>query len=102
MPQLARKISLPSTGSAPPAPAPSVVSVVSVVTVVSVGSSPVPVSVGGGSVAGGGVGSVGLGSVGLGGMAPSRRGDLARLSGRALFAGFLATMINAAMASMLL
>jgi CNT family concentrative nucleoside transporter len=48
------------------------------------------------------VGSIGILLGGLGGMAPSRRGDLARLSGRALFAGFLATMINASMASMLL
>jgi CNT family concentrative nucleoside transporter len=35
-------------------------------------------------------------------MAPSRRGDLARLGGKALVAGFLATMINAAIASILL
>lgn len=48
------------------------------------------------------VGSIGILLGGLGGMAPSRRGDLARLSGRALFAGFLATMINASVASMLL
>ncbi len=48
------------------------------------------------------VGSIGILLGGLGGMAPSRRGDLARLSGRALLAGFLATMINASIASMLL
>jgi CNT family concentrative nucleoside transporter len=48
------------------------------------------------------VGSIGILLGGLGAMAPSRRGDLARLSGRALFGGFLATMINAAIASMLL
>jgi CNT family concentrative nucleoside transporter len=47
-------------------------------------------------------GSIGILLGGIGGMAPSRRGDLARLGGRALLAGFIATMINAAMASMLL
>jgi CNT family concentrative nucleoside transporter len=47
-------------------------------------------------------GSIGILLGGLGAMAPSRRGDLARLGGRALFAGFLATMINAAIASTLL
>jgi CNT family concentrative nucleoside transporter len=47
-------------------------------------------------------GSVGILLGGLGAMAPSRRSDLARLSGRALLAGFLATMINASIASMLL
>jgi len=47
-------------------------------------------------------GSIGILLGGIGGMAPSRRGDLARLGGRALLAGFLATMINAAVASMLL
>ena len=35
-------------------------------------------------------------------MAPTRRGDLARLGSRALLAGFLATLINAAIASVLL
>ena len=35
-------------------------------------------------------------------MAPSRRGDLARLGMRALTAGFLATMINAAIVSILI
>jgi CNT family concentrative nucleoside transporter len=39
---------------------------------------------------------------GIGGMAPSRRGDLARLGSRALLAGFLATLINACVAAMLL
>ena len=39
---------------------------------------------------------------GIGGMAPTRRGDLARLGSRALLAGFLATLINACVASMLL
>jgi CNT family concentrative nucleoside transporter len=47
-------------------------------------------------------GSIGILLGGIGAMAPSRRGDLARLSGRALLVGFLATMINAAIASMLL
>jgi CNT family concentrative nucleoside transporter len=47
-------------------------------------------------------GSIGILLGGIGGMAPSRRGDLARLGGRALLCGFLATMINAAIASMLL
>jgi CNT family concentrative nucleoside transporter len=47
-------------------------------------------------------GSVGIVLGGLGAIAPTRRGDLARLSGRALLAGFLATMINAAIASILL
>ena len=39
---------------------------------------------------------------GIGGMAPTRRSDLARLSSRALLAGFLATLINAAIASVLI
>jgi CNT family concentrative nucleoside transporter len=47
-------------------------------------------------------GSIGILLGGIGGMAPSRRGDLARLGGRALLAGFLATMINASIAAMLL
>jgi CNT family concentrative nucleoside transporter len=47
-------------------------------------------------------GSIGILLGGLGGMAPTRRADLARLGGRALFVGFLATMVNAAVASMLL
>ena len=38
----------------------------------------------------------------IGGMAPSRRKDLARFSSRALLAGYLATLINASIASMLL
>jgi CNT family concentrative nucleoside transporter len=48
------------------------------------------------------VGSIGILIGGIGGLAPSRRGDIARLGGRALLTGFLATMINAAIASMLL
>jgi CNT family concentrative nucleoside transporter len=47
------------------------------------------------------VASIGIQLGGIGGMAPSRRGDLARLGGRALLGGFLATVINAAIASML-
>jgi concentrative nucleoside transporter, CNT family len=46
--------------------------------------------------------SVGIQLGGIGGMAPSRRGDLARLGSRALLVGFLATLINAAIASMLM
>jgi CNT family concentrative nucleoside transporter len=46
--------------------------------------------------------SIGIQLGGIGGMAPTRRGDLARLGGRALLAGFLATLINACIASMLL
>jgi CNT family concentrative nucleoside transporter len=47
-------------------------------------------------------GSIGILLGGIGAMAPTRRGDLARLGGRALLAGFFATMINASIASMLL
>jgi len=46
--------------------------------------------------------SIGIQLGGIGGMAPSRRGDLARLGMKALLAGFLATMINACIAAMLL
>lgn len=46
--------------------------------------------------------SIGIQLGGIGGMAPTRRGDLARLGGRALLAGFLATLVNACVASMLL
>ena len=46
--------------------------------------------------------SIGIQLGGIGAMAPSRRGDLARLGSRALLAGFLATLINACVASMLL
>jgi CNT family concentrative nucleoside transporter len=45
--------------------------------------------------------SVGIQLGGIGGMAPTRRGDLARLASRALLAGFIATLINAAIASAL-
>jgi CNT family concentrative nucleoside transporter len=47
------------------------------------------------------IASIGIQLGGIGAMAPSRRGDLARLGGRALLGGFLATVINAAIASML-
>ncbi len=46
--------------------------------------------------------SIGIQLGGIGGMAPTRRGDLARLGGRALLAGFLATLVNACVASILL
>jgi CNT family concentrative nucleoside transporter len=46
--------------------------------------------------------SVGIQLGGIGAMAPGRRHDLARLGGRALFAGFLATLLNAAIAGLLL
>jgi CNT family concentrative nucleoside transporter len=48
------------------------------------------------------IASIGIQLGGIGGMAPGRRSDLARLGGRALLAGFLATLINACVASMLL
>ena len=48
------------------------------------------------------VGSVGILLGGIGGLAPSRRADLARLGPMALLGGFLATLINAAIASVLL
>lgn len=47
------------------------------------------------------IASIGIQLGGIGAMAPERRGDLARLGGRALLGGFLATVINAAIASML-
>lgn len=47
-------------------------------------------------------GSIGILLGGVGGMAPARRGDLARLSSRALLAGFLATLINASIAALLI
>jgi CNT family concentrative nucleoside transporter len=46
--------------------------------------------------------SIGIQLGGIGGMAPSRRGDLARLGSRALLAGFTATLVNACIASMFL
>jgi concentrative nucleoside transporter, CNT family len=48
------------------------------------------------------IGSIGIQLGGIGGMAPTRRSDLARLGFRALLAGFLATLVNACLASMLL
>lgn len=46
--------------------------------------------------------SVGIQLGGIGAMAPSRRSDLARLGTRALLAGFVATLINASIAGILL
>jgi CNT family concentrative nucleoside transporter len=46
--------------------------------------------------------SVGIQLGGIGAMAPARRGDLARLGLRALFVGFVATLLNAAIAGLLL
>jgi CNT family concentrative nucleoside transporter len=46
--------------------------------------------------------SIGIQLGGIGAMAPSRRGDLARLGMRALLAGFIATLINASIAATLL
>lgn len=48
------------------------------------------------------VGSIGILLGGIGGIAPSRRGDLARLSSRALLGGFVATLLNAAIAGTLI
>jgi concentrative nucleoside transporter, CNT family len=47
-------------------------------------------------------GSIGIQLGGIGAMAPTRRADLARLGGRALFVGFVVTLVNAAIAGMLL
>jgi CNT family concentrative nucleoside transporter len=46
--------------------------------------------------------SIGIQLGGIGAMAPHRRGELAQLGLRALLAGFLATLVNASLASMLL
>jgi CNT family concentrative nucleoside transporter len=46
--------------------------------------------------------SVGIQLGGIGAMAPERRSDLARLGMRALFVGFLATLVNASIAGMLM
>jgi len=46
--------------------------------------------------------SVGVQLGGIGAMAPERRQDLARLGGRALFVGFTATLLNAAVAGVLM
>lgn len=46
--------------------------------------------------------SIGIQLGGIGALAPERRPDLARLGTRALLAGFLATLVNASIAGMLL
>jgi CNT family concentrative nucleoside transporter len=46
--------------------------------------------------------SIGIQLGGIGAMAPSRRGDLARLGSLALLGGFVATLINASIAAALL
>ncbi len=46
--------------------------------------------------------SIGIQIGGIGGIAPNRRHDLARLGGRALFVGFVATLINASIAGLLM
>jgi CNT family concentrative nucleoside transporter len=46
--------------------------------------------------------SVGIQLGGIGALAPDRRHDLARLGGRALFVGFVATLLNAAIAGVLM
>jgi CNT family concentrative nucleoside transporter len=46
--------------------------------------------------------SIGIQIGGIGAMAPSRRPDLARLGFRALFAGFVATLVNASLAGLLM
>jgi len=48
------------------------------------------------------VGSIGILLGGIGGMAPERRGDLARLGPRALFVGFVVTLVNACIAGIVL
>lgn len=46
--------------------------------------------------------SIGIQLGGIGAMAPDRRHDLARLGGRALFVGFTATLLNAAIAGVMM
>lgn len=46
--------------------------------------------------------SIGIQLGGIGALAPDRRHDLARLGGRALFVGFTATLLNAAIAGVIL
>jgi CNT family concentrative nucleoside transporter len=46
--------------------------------------------------------SIGIQLGGIGAMAPNRRSDLARLGSRALFTGFVVTLVNAAIAGVLL
>jgi CNT family concentrative nucleoside transporter len=45
--------------------------------------------------------SIGIQLGGIGGMAPTRRGDLARLGGLALLVGFLVTLLNASLAALI-
>ena len=46
--------------------------------------------------------SIGIQLGGIGALAPERRHDLARLGGRALFVGFVATLLNASIAGVLI
>jgi concentrative nucleoside transporter, CNT family len=46
--------------------------------------------------------SIGIQIGGIGAIAPERRKDLARLGGRALFVGFVATLLNAAIAGVMM
>ncbi len=46
--------------------------------------------------------SIGIQLGGIGAIAPGRRKDLARLGGRALFVGFLVTLVNASLAGLLM
>jgi CNT family concentrative nucleoside transporter len=46
--------------------------------------------------------SIGIQLGGIGALAPERRKDLARLGGRALFVGFVATLLNAAIAGVIM
>ncbi len=46
--------------------------------------------------------SIGIQLGGIGALAPERRHDLARLGGRALFVGFVATLLNASIAGILI
>jgi CNT family concentrative nucleoside transporter len=46
--------------------------------------------------------SIGIQLGGIGAIAPERRGDLAKLGARALFVGFVATLLNAAIAGILI
>jgi CNT family concentrative nucleoside transporter len=48
------------------------------------------------------ISSIGIQLGGIGAMAPSRRSDLAKLGSKALLGGFLATLINAAIAGLLM
>lgn len=48
------------------------------------------------------LGSIGIQIGGIGALAPTRRGDLAALGGRALLCGFVATLLNASLAGLLM